>query len=345
MKNDMRYIIFFYLTVIFLSISVVGQKNSPTDQPKEPIVTPLTEEERKIDIKNLIANQPDHIATENFFFSEGFGGFSISRKVASRGNRYLIDTGVVTVISEPNKTDIRINRDETFEREVGVRTVFVTPSKGLGDPKDLLNFEDVHFNALGTIDIDGHKCIKIEVTSKSFDEKVFLYAAEDLRNLIIAAQVLGQRQGSVQRLVNISFDVPATLFEIPANYKELPKFNWKKITDAKVSYKGKPVKDALVFRHDEYVFIHVTEFEDFFIDLKKKVADTVVFQGLLVAKDGAYIWRTKESEAISVGELSNIIKPQCDSCVPIRTEGKSVIIPDPDNKRKDLLMVSWQDDY
>lgn len=101
------------------------------------------------------------------------------------------------------------------------------------------------------------------------------------------------------------------------------------------------VKDALVFRHENYIFIHVAEFDHFFVDLNKNIADTVVFQGLLVDKNGYYIWRTEENEAISVGELDSNIKANCDSCVKIRFDSNSLTIPEPENTSKTLLKVTW----
>ncbi len=335
-KNIVFTILF--ITVLGSNLSL-GQKTDSSKR-EEPKLIALTLEEQKLDIKNVLANQPSYIATEGFFFDEGFGGFSTSRQIAGKNNRNRIDTGFVTVISEPNKPDIRLYKNKTYEIETGVRKVFVTPSAGI-NPVDLLSFDDITFNALGAIVIDGHKCLKIEAKSNSFSPKVFLYVAEDLKNLVMATQIISERQSSIQKLVKISFDVTDDFFNIPADYKELSKYKWDKVKTANVYYKGNLVKNALVFRHENYLFIHVAEFEHFYIDLNKKIADTVVFQGLLVANNGAYIWRTNENEAISVGELEDNIKAECDSCVKIKDDKNSLDIPNPKNTAKTLVKITW----
>lgn len=312
------------LTIIFCSIILFGQKTTPKTQPNEPVLIPLTEEEKKIDVKDLLVNQPSYTATQNFFFSEGFGGFSASEKIASKGNFYRIDTGMVIVVSEIGKPDIRIYRNKTFEREVWNSKVFITPSVGL-NPKDLLSFDDISFSALGSIEIDGHKCLKIEAKSKSISPKVFLYAAKDLKNLIIAAQVLAEKQGSVQRLVNISFDVPDSLFQIPSGYRELPKHKWTKVDTAKVYKNDKLLSGAIIFRHDDFIFLHIEEFEDYLIDLKNKKSG-ISFQGLLVASNGRYIWKTEENEAISSGDLV-VNKNDCKKCPAIVVGSNFVTFP------------------
>lgn len=138
----------------------------------------------------------------------------------------------------------------------------------------------------------------------------------------------------------ISFNVPADFFDI-SGYKALSKFNWNKIKTAKVFYKGNLINDALVFRHDDYIFIHVAEFEHFLVDLQKKIADTVVFQGLLVAQNGSYIWRTNADEAISIGEPDGYIESDCNDCVKIQSELNFLAIPDPKNKSKTLVKITW----
>ena len=322
--------------ILIFSTVVFGQK--PNTKEQEPVLVPLTAEEAKIDVKSLVANQPDYMATENFFFSEGFGGFSASQKVAKKGNQYRIDTGVVVAISELNKPTINVNNNKTYEESVGLHKPFVTPSKSL-NPTDLLGFEDITFSALGTITLDRNKLLKIQAGSKHFEEKVFLYADLGRKNLITIVQVLGLRQGSIERLVDISFDVPVGLFNI-SGYRVLPKFEWTRVKSAKVIFKGTLAKDAVVFRHEQYIFVHPAEFEDFLVDLKNGIGATVVFEGLLQDKDGSYIWRSNADEAIS-GEFDYELKPGREYLVKIHTGQNSFSISDPKNRTKALVEVSW----
>ncbi len=73
--------------------------------------------------------------------------------------------------------------------------------------------------------MQGYECVKIKATKKvkgmsRDDEEVYFHVAQDLRNLVIATQVItpGRRTSYVLR--NISFDVPADLFkDAPASAK------------------------------------------------------------------------------------------------------------------------------
>jgi hypothetical protein len=96
--------------------------------------------------------------------------------------------------------------------------------------------------------LGNHKCIKIEAVRKDKPEKIYLYAARDLKNLIIVAQVLNPPRGFVQTLSNISLEVPDSLVAIPPDYKPIEHDRWTKVETAKVIYNGKPSKDYGVFR-------------------------------------------------------------------------------------------------
>ena len=99
------------LSITFLSLMLCvncanaqTRKASPTPTPsEEPILSPLTEAERAFDLQNIVANQPDFVADEVFFYGEGFGGFSAKSRVARKGNRYFVDTGYVKIITESGK--------------------------------------------------------------------------------------------------------------------------------------------------------------------------------------------------------------------------------------------------
>jgi len=334
-----KLIINLFLILVCCSGIVYGQNNDQSKKNEEPVLVPLTEAEKKLDPKSIVENQPDFMAVQGYFSAREISGFSAVSKVARKGTKYRTDTGFVIVITEPNKPALRLNGNKTYEEEVGIRKPYVNATIPL-NPTDLLGFPDISFTALGTIEVDGNKLLKIQAKSKEFGQEVFLYADLGRKNLFTIIQILSPQRNSIQRLKEISFEVPDSLFDIK-DYQPLSKYKWDKVKTATVFFKGNLVKNALVFRHENYIFIHVAEFEHFFIDLNKKTADTVVFQGLLVAKSGAYIWRTTEDEAISVGELESEIEADCDSCVKIKLDSNSLEIPDPDNKAKILLKVTW----
>lgn len=328
----------FFLIIISCCLSTFGQNTSQTNKSNETVLLPLTEEQKKINPKDIVRDQPDFMAEELYFSARAISAFSVQRKIARKGKQYRVDTGFVVVITELGKPFIKINGDKTFEKSVADYKAFVNPTSPL-NPTDLLGFNDVAFTMLGTIEVDGNKLLKIEAKSKEFDEEIFLYADPGKKNLITIIQVIGKERSGIQRLNNISFDVSTNLFDLSGN-RELPKYNWEKVKTAKVFSDGKLVEGAVVFRREQYIFIHVREFNHMLIDLNKNIADTVVFQGLLVAKNGAPVWRTSEDSAISTGELDGYFKSDCTNCVEIKNESNTLTIPDPDNKKKFLIKVT-----
>jgi hypothetical protein len=221
------------------------RKPSPSPTPfKEPSLTPLTEAERALDLQSIVANQPDFIADESFFYNEGFGGFSATSRIARKGNRYLIDTGFVKIIVEPDK-EIRLDDDDKTFEETPIRKDFIVGSGQPINPQSLASQKGVKFVALGTQIIDGHKCLKIEAKLEGESSQIFIYAAEDLKYLIIAVQVLTPPRSSVQKLQNISLEVPSRFVEVPRDYKPIPKYKWARLNSAKVTLNGKPPEISL----------------------------------------------------------------------------------------------------
>lgn len=335
MKNNKKLLLALCFT-LFCSFFIYGQDKKSS----EPVLSPLTEDEKKLDPKDILLNQPDFTAVEIYFSAREISGFSASRKVARKGNKYRVDTGFAVIISEPKKPDLRLNSNKTYEETVGIRKAYISATVPL-NPTDLLEFADISFSALGTIEVDKNKLLKIQAKSKEFDQEVFLYADLGRKNLITVVQILSPQRSSIQRLQEISFEVPAALFDL-SSYRALPKFKWNKIKTAKVFYEGKLMNDALVFRHEDYIFVHVAEFTHMLIDLKNKVAETVVYQGLIVAaKSGFHVWTTDEDEAISVGDVADYFDPNDEYFVKIQVESNSLMIPDPNKKSKILVKITW----
>ena len=165
------------------------------------------------------------------------------------------------------------------------------------------------FTPLGKITIDGHECIKVQVQRKGeklYSEKISLYLAKDLKYLFIVAQVQNLPFYFIQRLENISLEVADNLVQIPTDYKPIERDIWKKVENAKVKYQGKFSKDFGVFRSptgELFVWLDLGEEDDpfiwhYLIHPEQKIAN-IAFQGMLVTRNGEYVWRTKETEAFS----------------------------------------------
>jgi hypothetical protein len=328
------------------------RKTKPTAQDEQPLI-PLTDAERTLDLKAIVANQPDFVADELFFYGEGFGGFSAKRHVARKGTHYFADTGFVKFIVEPGKVIRLDDRNKTFE-ETPIGNEFVLGNGQPINPTDLASQKGATFVGLGTQTIDGHKCLKIEAKIPDQKAQVFLYAAEDLKYLIIAAQVLNPPRGAIQRLQNISLNVPPTLVEIPAGYQPLAKHKWSRVDSAAVTYDGKPAKDFSVFRSDDGDQLFVTLYEPhpdtglplpwhYLVFLKEQTVE-IAFQGTLITGDGKFAWDTNAKEAFSNGEN----KPDnqhypCEGKCPKTSAGAnfvtfpSVYYED----RKSIVRVTW----
>src|SRR6266404_4997386 len=201
----------------------------------EEVLTPLTEEEKSLNPRDVILNQPDFVADLNFFVGEGFGGFGGAERLARKGNRYREESQYWIFIGELGKPSARVfpraKASDDFESARG-GSADSTPI----NPRALALENDVTFTALGTRVIDGHNCLKIEAKRNGKPEKFYFYAARDLKNLVIVAQIVEPRRNTLQRLGNISLEVPDILVQIPPDYKSIEHDRWVKLETAKLSY-------------------------------------------------------------------------------------------------------------
>jgi hypothetical protein len=271
------------------------------EEQDEELLTPLTAEERALDPREIIRNQPDFVADLTFFVGEGFGGYSNAERLARKGNRYREESQFWIFIGELGKPSARlfpeVKQYDDFESARG-GSADNTPI----DPRALTQESEVTFTALGTRMIDGHNCLKIEAVRKDKPEKFYFYAARDLKNLVIVAQKLELRRNTVQRLANISLEVADSLVQIPPDYKPIEHDRWVKLENAKVTYGGKPSKDFVVFRSPAgELFVHINDAPyawDYLVRPQQATVETA-FQGLIVTRSGDFIWETKDSEGFS----------------------------------------------
>jgi hypothetical protein len=309
----------------------------------EEVLTPLTEEEKSLNPRDVILNQPDFVADLNFFVGEGFGGFGGAERLARKGNRYREESQFWIFIGELGKPSARVfpqaKAYDDFESARG----------GSGDstpinPRALALENDVTFTVLGTRVIDGHNCLKIEATRKGKPEKFYFYAARDLKNLVIVAQIVEPKRSTLQRLGNISLDVPDSLVQIPPDYKPIEHDRWTKLESAKVTYQGRVAKDVSVFRAPGgQLFIRANDWT-YLVRPKEATVETA-FQGLLVTRSGEYVWQTKESEAYSQTNY-RVPRPPSEWERPedrrVIVKRNSVTFRSTDyNKNKALIEVSW----
>lgn len=337
--------------LLFLSpLSAQSHKTAPRAKEKEneEVLLPLTPEERSLSPRDIVANQPDHVADLSFFVGEGFGGFGGAERQARKGNRYRDESQFWIFVGELGKPAARLfPRYKTYDDLEPPRNSS-SDSEPL-DPQVLTLEADRTFTSLGTVLIDGHKCLKIRTERKSRPEQqIYLYAARDLENLIIVAQVIAPRRSMSQRLTNISLNVPSGLVEIPSDYKPVEHDRWTKLETGRVTWKGRPPKDYKVYRSPgEELFIWIDDGVypwTYLIRPREAIRETA-FQGLLVNRSGENIWETNETEAFSLTHYRTPEKPS-----PYEREDDRRVIVTPHsvkfrsvsyNKDKAMIEISW----
>ena len=289
--------------------AIIEKSQEKQEKEENEKLIALTGEEKNLNYRNLIANQPDFSADLSYFRSEMVSGGGGGERITRKGNRYRRESQFWIFIGETGKQRIRLfPQTKTYNDLEPADDENLSYSSPF-NPKTLANDVETIFTPLGKITIDGHECIKVQVQRKGEkleSEKISLYLAKDLKYLVIVAQVQNLPFSFIQRLGNISLEVADNLVQIPTDYKPIERDIWKKVENAKVKYQGKFSKDFGVFRSltgELFVWLDLGEEDDPFIwnyviHPEQKIAN-IAFQGMLVTRNGEYVWRTKETEAFS----------------------------------------------
>ena len=280
------------------------QNQAPPEEQEtvQEVLAPLTDEERALDLRELIANQPDFGADLEFFVAEhkigGAHGFAY--RVVRKGKRFREESEFWIFVGEIGKETARLfPASRSYDDMEPPRGESMEGGGLLSNPRILLADAGMNLTALGKQEIEGHDCIKIEATRRDRPEKIYLYAARDLKNLIILTQTIGPEKSTIARLKNVAFDVSDELVQIPSDYNVVERDRWVKVETAEVTYDGKLYEDAVVFRAPGgELFIRVKEYETYLVRPELKTVE-IAFRGLLVTPSGEYVWRTKEREAFS----------------------------------------------
>lgn len=339
--------LFVCLLLVLVKTDLSGQTTKPTPTPKvstEPVLVPLTEVERKLDLQNILTNQPDYVADQGFFYWEGFGGFSAKSHVARKGNRAFKDTGAVKVISDGDKIFELYDSTKTYDERAYQKRTFQVGNGVDLDLSRLLAQKDVSYSAIGSQIVNGHNCLKIEAKIKDNKAQIFLYSAGDLKYLIIAIEVLTPPRRSTQQLMNISLDVPDKLVEIPADYKPIAKHIWTRLDSAKVTLEGRTPEKYSVFRSEDGNQLFVSVYEpypwNYLVFLKEGVSQ-IAYQGMLVTKKGDFAWQSEEKEATSNQTYKPYKDSYCKNQKCPKTIAGSSFVQFPSVDERSLIRVEW----
>ena len=319
-----------------------------TEAKNEEVLTPLTDEERSQNPRDIVLHQPDFVADLTFFRHRTVSGGGGSERIARMGNRYRKESQFWVFIGEQGKPEVRLFPErKAYDDKETTRDESATGFTPF-DPRTLALEPDVSFKALGAVIIDGHRCIKIEAKRKGKPEEIYLYAARDLKNLIIAAQISNPPRGYIQRLSNISLEVPVSLVEVPPDYKPVEHDRWTRLETASVKYKGRASKDFGVFRAPGgqlFVWVNDEPSAGRYLVRPREATVETVFQGLLVTGSGKWVWQTKESEAFSLTyyrEPRKLADYERAEDKKVIVKSNSVTFRSNDYKRnKGVIEVSW----
>ncbi|HEY3026002.1 MAG TPA: hypothetical protein VGJ55_07625, partial [Pyrinomonadaceae bacterium] len=170
-------------------------------------------------LRQILAHQPNYIATEKSLFSEGTEGRK--RRMAKMGNRLAEVTEDAIVIKERDKPTIKIfpKRKEYAEVPFQDNLEFTHAPEDIAAPSGLI------FKSLGREKVGNYICIKIEVSYQSEylkDMKYLFWVAPELKGLIVKSEwSYGERHKTLMILEDISLNVDEALFRVPAGYKKI----------------------------------------------------------------------------------------------------------------------------
>lgn len=169
--------------------------------------------------RELLATQPDFIADEFYASFETAGhGHSYTFRVAKKGEWYRSASDITAAFSSYAEPNVRyFLKAKIFDSPPRAKEKRVWYGSAQ-NPAILAQEQGVLFEALGEETVDGHNCLKIRATNPNVREEVtvLLYAAKDLKNLVIRTEMSFPDRKTTFLLKNISFDVPENLFKVLA---------------------------------------------------------------------------------------------------------------------------------
>ena len=204
------------LTVICLVTCLSGSGCSSSTSHQQSKMEPSTASAPdSLQLKAILTDQPDFLAEEIFteFEPRVHGGFSLRNKLAKKGDCYRSESDGSVFFFCMQKPTVYFNPRKKTIREVP--SIDVKWYQHGSHVQMLVNEQSLTFEEIGTETIDSHDCRKIKVsrtTSNANDPTVFLYAAKDLRNLIIVVEVNLSDRTNRYVLRNVTFEVPVELF-------------------------------------------------------------------------------------------------------------------------------------
>jgi hypothetical protein len=186
--------------------------------------SPPVESDDDAAIRKMLANQPDYTATQQFGFMEPKGGFGSSSKVAKLGRRFREENEDTIFITETGKPTIKVYpKRREFAEVPAVKDSANDLDFGV-TPEELATRNDVRFRMLGSENVGGYQCRKIE--AKYRDERMknlrfVFFVAPELKNLVVLTQTFLGPVTMTTVLTKVSLGASEALFHVPQAYKKV----------------------------------------------------------------------------------------------------------------------------
>ncbi|MDQ1639136.1 MAG: hypothetical protein QOF62_2475 [Pyrinomonadaceae bacterium] len=195
------------LFVLSLCLIANGQSAKPSEDPES--------------LRQMLAHQPDHIATVTSYYTDSTEGTGRKHRIARLGNRLAEVTEEAIVIKERDKPTLKI-----FPKRREYSEVLFQDNDDFADlPETYASRDSLVFKSLGREKISNYNCIKIEASYHSeylADVKFLFWVAPELKGLVLKSErSYGTPYKHVVLLEDISLTVDEAMFRVPANFKKV----------------------------------------------------------------------------------------------------------------------------
>lgn len=225
MAKNLTNFLFIVGTFGILLFSLSCSKNVSSTSQTSILAQQTNENTQTLSPKDILLNQPDFIADQQYFMFETHkhGGLSLPQKLAKKGSIYRWEESI------DNVNFLRFDKPPVFCSAAGNNCFEAQHYRdccGYLKANQVENYakaSDAKFELIGSEVVEGYDCIKIKTGNVAKEETIYFYVAKDLKNLVIKIEVIQSDRKHTFILSNVSFDVPGELF------KPIEDFNQKRI--------------------------------------------------------------------------------------------------------------------
>ena len=195
------------LIALFLCVFANAQTGKMSEDPES--------------LRQILAHQPDHIATQQSYYSDSTEGAGRKHRIARLGNRLAEVTEDAIVIKERDKPILKI-----FPKRKEYAEVLFQDNDDFADlPETYAARDSLVFKSLGREKVGNYDCIKIEASYQAeymADVKFLFWVAPELKGLVVKSESsYGGSYKHVVLLEDISINVDQGMFRVPAGYKKV----------------------------------------------------------------------------------------------------------------------------